>query len=314
MALIKCPECGAQISDAAKQCVHCGCIFKVCPECGKVHKGEPAVCDNCGYAFQEKPKQETPVQATPVVNSVLSKDNYIALWESESSLRKKRNTIYSVLSIAFGILIVVWIALAYWKLSSWMNGDPLEGLVNAKETLSSIQVFVVLTCVCIFYTIIDGTLWSTYGEISLGNWLYKHHIDAAAGIKKYYEIATDEETLNGNLLTKAAYLSAVPSANSREYIMLGLLGACAAGFVISLGVCAVQNLEFFMTQTVILSEAFQFQYTALIPAVIFIVAYAIIYFAGYRAIEKQKDKWLEVIAPGLSEVISNKLSDLVERS
>ena len=35
MALIKCPECGAQISDAAKQCVHCGCIFKVCPECGK---------------------------------------------------------------------------------------------------------------------------------------------------------------------------------------------------------------------------------------------------------------------------------------
>ena len=27
MALIKCPECGKEISDSAKQCIHCGFVI-----------------------------------------------------------------------------------------------------------------------------------------------------------------------------------------------------------------------------------------------------------------------------------------------
>lgn len=42
MAMIKCPECGQEISDKAKKCVHCGKILiedkpatKICSDCGK---------------------------------------------------------------------------------------------------------------------------------------------------------------------------------------------------------------------------------------------------------------------------------------
>ena len=47
MALIKCPECGKEISDSAKECVHCGYKLEKeeteelekekCPECGKYY-------------------------------------------------------------------------------------------------------------------------------------------------------------------------------------------------------------------------------------------------------------------------------------
>lgn len=39
MAMTTCPNCGEQISDKAKKCVHCGAILvpeekKYCPDCG----------------------------------------------------------------------------------------------------------------------------------------------------------------------------------------------------------------------------------------------------------------------------------------
>jgi len=51
MSLIKCKECGKEISDKAKTCVHCGTPLQkeeknVCPECGKIMKDNK--CSNCG--------------------------------------------------------------------------------------------------------------------------------------------------------------------------------------------------------------------------------------------------------------------------
>ena len=39
MAMTTCPNCGEQISDKAKKCVHCGAVLipeekKYCPDCG----------------------------------------------------------------------------------------------------------------------------------------------------------------------------------------------------------------------------------------------------------------------------------------
>ena len=51
MAIIKCPECGRQISDKAPTCPNCGVeiagkIIK-CPHCGEIYFSSQEMCPNC---------------------------------------------------------------------------------------------------------------------------------------------------------------------------------------------------------------------------------------------------------------------------
>lgn len=52
MAIIKCPECGHEVSDAADRCPNCGVgiagNIKTCPDCGRVVLKNTAVCPSCG--------------------------------------------------------------------------------------------------------------------------------------------------------------------------------------------------------------------------------------------------------------------------
>lgn len=56
MALIKCKECGKEISDKANVCVHCGYELEnlVCPECNKKISKYDSSCKNCGYDLTSK--------------------------------------------------------------------------------------------------------------------------------------------------------------------------------------------------------------------------------------------------------------------
>lgn len=78
MAIIKCPECGRQISDKAPTCPNCGVeiagkIVK-CPQCGEVYFKDQEMCPSChhltrlegavGYA-DEKPVQQPVTPPTP---------------------------------------------------------------------------------------------------------------------------------------------------------------------------------------------------------------------------------------------------------
>lgn len=51
MALIKCDECGKEISDRAKKCIHCGCMvisYTKCSECGDRFASDCSSCPKCG--------------------------------------------------------------------------------------------------------------------------------------------------------------------------------------------------------------------------------------------------------------------------
>ena len=51
MSLIKCEECGKEISDSCTKCVHCGSSLvkpKFCADCGAEVKPQQTVCPNCG--------------------------------------------------------------------------------------------------------------------------------------------------------------------------------------------------------------------------------------------------------------------------
>lgn len=57
MALIKCNECGKEISDKTTQCIHCGCPIEkelYCNECGKKINKNDKVCKNCGCPLKNE--------------------------------------------------------------------------------------------------------------------------------------------------------------------------------------------------------------------------------------------------------------------
>lgn len=65
MAIINCSECGNQISDKAKKCIHCGKVFEenttelnemICEECGNAIPESSKECPNCGCPVSSKPK------------------------------------------------------------------------------------------------------------------------------------------------------------------------------------------------------------------------------------------------------------------
>lgn len=85
MALMNCPECGQQISDKAKKCIHCGKVFEEetadgvlkreaprCRECGAVLAETDTSCPNCGCPVTQETapcdeqSQSQPVQLTSV--------------------------------------------------------------------------------------------------------------------------------------------------------------------------------------------------------------------------------------------------------
>ena len=55
MAIIKCLECGHQVSDHAKTCPNCGIEIegniKKCPECGEIVFKEADSCQACHHQF-----------------------------------------------------------------------------------------------------------------------------------------------------------------------------------------------------------------------------------------------------------------------
>lgn len=77
MALIKCPDCGKEISDKSLHCPQCGCpcsdyytlhgkIKLSCPECHKEVDKEAENCPNCGCPKSMFNKEELPTRKSKV--------------------------------------------------------------------------------------------------------------------------------------------------------------------------------------------------------------------------------------------------------
>ena len=68
MAMMECPNCGEQVSDKAKKCVHCGTVLipeekRYCQECGAELDAEADVCPKCGCPVENvKDSEATPQQ------------------------------------------------------------------------------------------------------------------------------------------------------------------------------------------------------------------------------------------------------------
>ncbi|MBO5302914.1 MAG: hypothetical protein J6A92_02580 [Lachnospiraceae bacterium] len=102
MAMINCPECGQNISDKAKKCIHCGAVLieekpktKICGECGNENPVEADECSFCGCPFEEE--QIVSEVNTPIKNA------------------KNSNSKKNIIKIAILALVVVAIGLVIYN-------------------------------------------------------------------------------------------------------------------------------------------------------------------------------------------------------
>ena len=106
MAMITCPNCGEQISDKAKSCVHCGASLqpeekRVCEECGTELEEGMEVCPVCGCPIAQSGgvTMDTPQQVEVTGVRMTKKMKKIALIEELLEKLKSSNEIAAVKNI-----------------------------------------------------------------------------------------------------------------------------------------------------------------------------------------------------------------------
>ena len=78
MALIKCLNCGTDVSDKAKQCPNCGetlqtqKVVKVCEECGYELDDNVTICPKCGCPVPESEEQKKTRKKKKIIISVIA--------------------------------------------------------------------------------------------------------------------------------------------------------------------------------------------------------------------------------------------------
>ncbi|EFZ36049.1 hypothetical protein HMPREF0663_12116 [Hoylesella oralis ATCC 33269] len=118
MAIIKCPECGHQVSDKAPVCPNCGVEIAGktirCPQCGEIYFKEEPACPNCHHTTVVE--QSTPVHAVEPSASTTPQEPLRPLTEEETSPKTEttssnRRTIFIV---SFVIALIICATCIYF--------------------------------------------------------------------------------------------------------------------------------------------------------------------------------------------------------
>lgn len=136
MAIIKCPQCGKEISDQSVQCVHCGYTLngnhKHCKECGTELTGSESVCPNCGC----------PVDPTLV---------------GQAPVKKKKHIVrYAVLALALVVVLFgMFEAYQYNKVEAYYQ------LVDEVHNARNASVDAVNECSALLLDVWKNAIWQT---------------------------------------------------------------------------------------------------------------------------------------------------------
>lgn len=133
MAIIKCPECGHQVSDKAATCPSCGVGIQgkitKCPECGEIVLNDQILCPNCHCPLISTNNNDTE-------KSEPSQSHKVAIVEpnsdtnGEGNKNEKKKKSYTPWVVSFVIaLAVVFVGLYFYKTTQMRN--ELEAYENA---------------------------------------------------------------------------------------------------------------------------------------------------------------------------------------
>lgn len=190
MALIRCPECGQEISDRAPQCVHCGVRFTVCPECGEAYVADLAACPSCGYAtaVEEKDAETDEAQYEGELNVKALHEEWKP--ESKEALLGKIASWTHLGMVAFTLLLLVVMAFTVRQLSTLL-------LVVFLVILPLLLVDTALGVANLFFEMRAKSAFSL--------WLHKKGVDSVALLRAslglpFSEMLVDEAQENGECI------------------------------------------------------------------------------------------------------------------
>ena len=186
MPMIKCPECGKEISSNAKTCPHCGCAITVCPDCHTPYINAPAVCKNCGYEFNKQNPEE--------------KHNDEILTHFVKNLKNINKIVY----ISYAILTIILLFVLIVSFLRWdKEKDILLKVANASSTLDTINSLIIIATIL-------SILFSIYDKPDDFKWL---HLLFAK------KVMTDKK-IDGKNYCRTYFQNNISSADSKKYFTI----------------------------------------------------------------------------------------------
>jgi len=131
MAIIKCPECGHQISDKAETCPVCGVrisgnIVK-CPHCGNVYLKGQALCPVC---HQSPNSTSSNVATTNTEKATTEADKT----SKTSGTEKKKSIKNKIIAIIIAVVVILAGGLWYANSMNSLHGDEQTAYLNAMQS------------------------------------------------------------------------------------------------------------------------------------------------------------------------------------
>ena len=123
MAIIKCPECGHEVSDAADRCPNCGVAIagniKICPDCGRVVLKNAEKCPSCGAVFEKAPETDSSRKKSGELKEMYSNVDPYAPDKS----RKEKNKRGVVVGLVVSVVVIALGALAYFLIEKSQKAE-----------------------------------------------------------------------------------------------------------------------------------------------------------------------------------------------
>lgn len=298
MSLIKCPECGEDISASAEHCVHCGCKINVCPDCGYAAVRRFATCPNCGCIISDNTKSGGDItkrtDSSTTSGSVCKDfyDKWTAASPLDSVLLKRKKVITWVVDGVGAILIAIALIVFF----SWNSGNQLAQLNDFRDTVAILRPLVILFVVFQFFptkNIIKFIL-----SLRLVKRIKKENISVVDYIKemKNSVVSADEQgyAFFCELFIGAAYMR-VNSSEKKWFVLNMLIDIAVYALLITgLAIFIDDNIDAFL-MSVMLNVSFKGEYTWLIVAGVITVVYILVDVVDVTGFEARSNKWLSKI-------------------
>lgn len=252
MALIKCPECGNEISTNAKACPHCGSEIVICPECNAVYAGKVQICANCGYKFAKTEEQK-------IINDTLETKDERLLLDRAFSYRKTDKL------FRIGRRVLDLLSFALWVIGLiilivWSKKEPLDLLFTAESTLRNIKIVVAIGCIIYILSEIYDTLSSNLLYIKFGDWLTSNDME----VKDYIKLHGNDLTSPGTaeqadymIIANGEFFRTHPKERNYLYIVTVIVGILSLVAAVLIGYCFVENIKIIMGFS-LMEEKFDF--------------------------------------------------------